>query len=344
MEDCDDPGIICTVAGTGMSVFDGDGRDALDTSFYYPLDIVFQPDDQLPIIDDWNNLRGRRIEADGSVRTIIGTGFEANPEDGALATETSLHHASELAFDEEGGILVAGNHVPFVFRVGLDQRIEIVAGSGEYSSTGDGGPALEASWITPFGVLADGNGGFWVTDSDAHTIRHVDASGVVRATAGDGSRGYSGDGGPAVDAQLDGPTRMILDRDGNLVFCDTGNDVVRRILPDGTIETIAGTGRPGYSGDGGPALEAKLSGPYDIVMANDGTIYLADSGNDAIRKIDTDGMIATVAGDGSAGFAGDRGPATRAQLHQPSGLAIAPDGSLWIADTLNHRVRRIAAP
>ncbi len=343
MEDCDDPGIICTVAGTGMSVFDGDGRDALDTSFYYPLDVVFQPSDQLAIIDDWNNLRGRRIETDGTVQTIIGTGLEANPENGDLATETSLHHASELAFDAEGRMLVAGNHVPFVFRVGLDQRVEVVAGNGEFSSTGDGGPALQASWITPFGVLADGAGGFWVTDSDAHTIRHVDADGIVRATAGDGSRGYTGDGAAAIDAQLDGPTRMIVDRDGNLLFCDTGNDAIRRIRADGTIETFAGTGSPGYTGDGGPAVEARLSGPYDLVMASDGTIFVADSGNDVIRAIASDGTISTVAGTGSRGFSGDRGPASRAQFRQPSGLAIAADGSLWVADTLNHRVRRIAA-
>jgi DNA-binding beta-propeller fold protein YncE len=342
MGDCDDAGIICTVAGTGMSVFDGDGRDALLTSFYYPIDVVFQSDG-LPIIDDWNNLRGRRIETDGTVRTIIGTGAEANPENGALATETALHHASELAFDPQGRLLVAGDHVPFVFRVGLDQRVEILAGNGSVETSGDGGPALEAGFVSPFGVLPDPAGGFWVSDVDGHTIRYVDADGIVRRVAGTGSRGYSGDGGRAVDAQLDGPTRMALDAAGNLIFCDTGNHVLRRILPNGTIETFAGVGAPTYSGDGGPASQAGLSSPYDIALDSTGAIYVADSRNNVIRLIQPDdGTISTVIGSGIAGFAGDRGPAGEARLRQPSGLALAPDGSLWIADTFNHRVRRVA--
>jgi hypothetical protein len=341
MGDCNDAGTICTVAGTGMSVFDGDGRDALLTSFYYPLDIVFQSDG-LPIIDDWNNLRGRRIEIDGTVQTIIGTGFEANPEDGALATETALHHASELTFDPQGRLLVAGDHVPFVFRVGLDQRVEIVAGNGDFTTSGDGGPALEAGFVSPFGVLPDEVGGFWISDVDGHTIRNVDADGIVRRVAGTGTRGYSGDGGLAADAQLDGPTRMALDTAGHLIFCDTGNHVLRRIRTDGTIETFAGLGVPTYSGDGGPASMAGLSSPYDLAVTAGGSIYVADSRNNVVRLIQPDGTISTVVGSGISGFAGDRGPASEARLRQPSGLAFAPDGSLWIADTLNHRVRRVA--
>lgn len=341
MGDCNDPGVICTVAGTGMSVFDGDGRDALLTSFYYPIDIVFQPDG-LPIIDDWNNLRGRRIEVDGTIQTIIGTGVEDNPENGALATDTPLHHASEFSFDPQGRLMVAGDHVPFVFRVGLDQRVEIIAGNGLFETSGDGGPALEAGFVSPFGVLPDAKGGFWVSDVDGHTVRYVDADGIVRRVAGTGTRGYSGDGGPAVDAQLDGPTRMALDGAGNLILCDTGNHVLRRILPDGTIETFAGIGAPTYSGDGGPASEAGLSSPYDLAVDPSGAIYVADSRNNVVRLIQPDGTISTVVGSGIAGFAGDRGPADEARLRQPSGLAFAPDGSLWIADTLNHRVRRVA--
>ncbi len=339
--DCDEPGIICTVAGTGMSVFDGDGRPALETSFYYPLDVSFQPDG-LPVIIDWNNLRGRRIESDGTVITIIGNGLEASPENETLATETSLHHASELAFDAAGRMLVAGNHVPLVFRVGVDQRVRIVAGDGEFATEGDGGPALDASWITPFAVIPDGDG-FWVSDVDGNTIRHVDGGGIVERVAGDGTRGYSGDGGLAVAAQLNGPTKMAFDASGTLVFCDTDNHVLRRVLSDGTIETFAGTGVPGYSGDGGAAAAAQLSRPYDIEVAADGTLYIADSGNNAVRAIEPDGTIATVAGSGFAGYAGDRGPAGEARLRRPSGLVLDGEGNLWIADTLNHRVRRVAA-
>jgi hypothetical protein len=339
--DCAAAGVICTEAGTGMSVFDGDGRSALATSFYYPLDVVFQPDGRL-IINDWNNLRGRRVDFDGIVRTIIGTGVESEPQDGVPATETALHHASDFAFDGEGRMLVAGNHVPYVYRVGLDDRVQIVAGSGEVGTAGVGGPAREASWVSPFGVLPDGASAFWVSDVDGNTIRRVGADGIVARVAGDGTRGYAGDGGPAAVAQLGGPTRMAIDADGNLIFCDTANHVLRRILPDGTIATFAGTGTPGYAGDGGPAVAAELWNPYDLAVAVDGTIYLAESGSHVVRAIEPDGTITTIAGTGVAAFAGDNGPATEARLRRPSGLTLAADGSLWIADTLNHRVRRIA--
>jgi len=339
--DCAVSGVICTLAGTGMSVFDGDGRAALATSFYQPLDIVFQPDGRL-IVNDWNNLRGRRVDFDGIVRTIIGTGVESEPRDGTLATETALHHASDFAFDEQGRMLIAGNHVPYVYRVGTDDRVFIVAGNGEVGTAGDGGPAREASWVSPFGVLPDGAGGFWVSDVDGHTIRRVAADGIVTRVAGDGTRGYAGDGGPAVAAQLGGPTRMAFDHDGNLIFCDTGNHVLRRILPDGTIATFAGTGTQGYAGDGGPAVEAQLWNPYDLAVADDGTIYVAESGSHVVRAIEPDGTISTVAGTGIGAFAGDQGPAVEARLRRPSGLTLHADGSLWIADTLNHRVRRVA--
>jgi sugar lactone lactonase YvrE len=224
----------------------------------------------------------------------------------------------------------------------LDQRVEIVAGNGSFTTSGDGGPALEAGFISPFGVLPDEVGGFWISDVDGHTIRNVDADGIVRRVAGTGTRGYSGDGGLAVDAQLDGPTRMALDMAGNLIFCDTGNHVLRRSRGDGTIETFAGLGVPTYSGDGGPASMAGLSSPYDLAVTAGGSIYVADSRNNVVRVIQPDGTISTVVGSGISGFAGDRGPANEARLRQPSGLAFAPDGSLWIADTLNHRVRRVA--
>lgn len=338
---CAMEGIICTVAGTGMSVFDGDGRDALATSFYYPLDVVFQPDGRV-IVNDWNNLRARLIDFDGTVRTIMGTGEESEPRDGLPASETPLHHASDFVFDAQGRMLIAGNHVPYVYRVDPDQNVFIVAGNGEIGSAGDGGPARQASWVSPFGVLPSDDGGFWVSDVDGHNIRRVDAAGIVERFAGTGSRGYSGDGGTALEAQLAGPTRMAIDHGGELIFCDTSNHVLRRVRGDGTIETFAGTGTPGYSGDGGPAGAAQLWNPYDLAVATDGTIFVAESGSHVVRAIAPDGIIRTVAGTGIAAFGGDRGPATAANLRRPSGIALATDGSLWIADTLNHRVRRIA--
>jgi hypothetical protein len=339
---CDAPGAICTVAGTGKSQFDGDGRDALDTSFYLPLDVEFDPQGR-PLILDFNNLRVRRINEDGTIETIMGLDFEAPPTEGALAVETPLHHASDIEFDASGNLYVAGDHAPIVFRVGLDQRVTIVAGSGDSGYAGDGGPALAARLTTPFGVLPDRRGGFYVSDLDAHVVRYVDAGGIIRTAVGSGTAGYSGDGGPATAARLRGPTRMALGLDGSLYVCDTDNHCIRRVDADGVIETICGTGTPGYSGDGGPATAALLNRPHDLAIGPDGALYVADTDNNVIRRLDADGAITTVVGTGAAGFSGDGGSAGACTLNRPSGVTVAADGALWVSDAANQRVRRVAA-
>lgn len=339
---CAPAGVICTVAGTGQSLFDGDGRAALQTSFYFPLDIEFDSGGRALILD-WNNLRVRRINADGTIQTIMGLDFEAAPEDGALAVDTPLHHASDIEFDAAGVLYVAGDHAPVVFRVETDNRVYTVAGTAEFGYTGDGGPATSAALTTPFGVLPDDQGGLYISDADAHVIRYVDASGIIRTIAGTGVRGYSGDGGAATAAELAYPTRLALDSGGVLHFCDTQNHAIRRIDSDGVIHTVAGTGAAGYDGDGGLAAEAMLSQPYDLKFSPAGDLYIADTGNNAVRRISAaDGTIRTVVGTGQDGFAGDQRPASECMLSGPSGLKFEADGSLWIADTYNHRVRRVA--
>jgi hypothetical protein len=338
---CDIPGTICTVAGTGMSLFDGDGRAARETSFYYPLDIEFDLEGRALILD-WNNLRVRRINEDGTIETIMGIGLEAFPENGALAVDTPLHHPSDIEMTPDGVLYVAGNHVPVVFLVETDNRVSVIAGSKEYGYGGDGGPATEAVMSVPFGALPDDRGGFYVTDYEAHVIRYVDVNGAISTAAGTGERGYAGDGGPAVDAMLNGPTRLAMGPDGLLYFCDTNNNVVRRIEDDETISNVAGIGERGYSGDGGPAEEAALVMPYDLKFAPNGDLYIADTGNNVIRRIDAEGMISTVVGTGVEGYAGDEGPGIDCEMDGPSGIKFDVRGSMWIADTFNQRVRRVA--
>jgi hypothetical protein len=323
-----------------MAQFDGDGRAALQTSLYFPIDVLFDRSGRL-LIMDWNNLRLRRVGADGIVQTVMGTDIEDFPVEGGLASESPLHHASNMEYDAAGNLFIAGDHVPVAFRVGPDDRVHTVAGTPEYGYAGDGGPALEAELSTPFGVLPDAFGGLYISDVDAHVLRYVDPAGIIHTVAGTGERGYAGDGGPATAALLAGPSRLQFGPDGDLYFCEIKNHVVRRLRRDGTLATIAGTGERGYAGDGGPASAAQLDAPYDLQFAPNGDLYVADTGNNVVRRIAGDGVITTVAGDGEPRFAGDGGPAATCSLRRPSALFLDDTGSLWLADTSNHRVRRI---
>jgi glucose/arabinose dehydrogenase len=336
---CEIDGVICTIAGTGNAQFDGDGRPALDTSLYFPIDVVFDRDG-LPLILDWNNLRLRRVNRDGTVTTIMGTDIEDFPVDGELAVDTPLHHASDVEFDDAGRLYVAGDHVPVVFRVGTDDRVFTVAGTRDFGYDGDNGPALAAKLSTPFGVLPDALGGFFISDVDAHVVRYVDPEGIITTVAGTGERGYSGDGLPGRQAQLAGPSRLQIGPDGLLYFCETRNHVIRRVNSDGTVDTVAGTGERGYR-DATLPREAQFDTPYDLRFAPDGDLYVADTGNNVIRRIDAAGAVGTVVGTGGAGFGGDGGPAATAVLRRPSAIVFDAAGSLWIADTSNHRVRRV---
>jgi hypothetical protein len=338
---CSRPGVICTVAGTGGSFFDGDGRDALETSLYFPLDVEFDVAGR-PLILDFNNLRVRRINENGTVETVMGLDFEAAPIDGALASETPLHHASDIEMDAGGQLYVAGDHVPVVFLVDTQDRVRVVAGTEDFGYDGDGGSALHAKMLAPYGVLPDDQGGFYISDIDAHVVRYVDPDGIIHTYAGVGTRGYSGDGGPATEAQLNAPTRMARDADGRLYICDTDNNVIRRVDIDGIISTFAGTGDPAFSGDGGPAEGAGLTRPYDVAVGPDGAVYIADTGNHAIRRVDNAGVIRTLVGTGGEGFAGDGFSARDCRLNGPSSVIFDARGDMWISDTFNHRVRRVA--
>jgi hypothetical protein len=338
---CAAAGNICTVAGTGQSLFDGDGKQALQTAFYYPLDVAFDAQNR-PLILDWNNLRVRRLNEDGTITTIIGQSFEASPMNGALAIDTALHHASDIEKDAAGRFILAGYHTPLVFVIDAESRVYIVAGSDEIGYAGDGGPATEAQLTAPFGVAPAPDGGFYVSDEAQHVVRYVDPAGIIHTVAGNGTRGYAGDGGPGTQAQLSNPTRLRLATDGRLLICDTGNHCIRQLDPDGTITTLAGTGRLGYDGDGGPAAQARLDSPYDLAFSPAGELHIADSGNNVIRKLDGAGIITTVIGIGTSGYTGDAGPASACQMNRPSGITFGPDGALWISDTYNNCVRRVA--
>ena len=218
-------------------------------------------------------------------------------------------------------------------------RVTTVAGG----FLGDGQKAVNASFAAPIGVARDTRGNVYVSDSYNCRIRRIDSSGVISTFAGTGIWGYSGDSGPARAAMIANPHGIAIDPRGALLIADTGNSRIRRVSPGGVITTIAGNGSSGYSGDGGPATEASLSGPVGVFVTASGTIYIADTGNNVVRFVDAAGIIHTIAGNHTAGFSGDGGPATSASLNFPWSVAVDAKGNAYISDTNNYRVRIVDA-
>ena len=221
--------------------------------------------------------------------------------------------------------------------------ITTIAGTGARGYAGDGGPAAAAVLNLPRAVAVTGDGDVLIADTDNQRIRRIEAAtGVITTIAGVGRFGHGGDGGPATAARLASPQALALAPDGTVFVADTRNARIRRIDPGtGVITTIAGTGESGDGGDGGPATAARLSLPRGLTVAPDGSLYVADSGAHRVRRVDPAGVITTVAGVGQRGCTGDGGPAADAALAAPSGLAVGPEGSLYIADAANNRIRRV---
>jgi sugar lactone lactonase YvrE len=206
---------------------------------------------------------------------------------------------------------------------------------------GDGKPAKSASLADPIGLVGDGKGNLYVSDSIHCRIRKINSNGLISTFAGTGICGYSGDGGPAASAMLNGPAGLATDRFGNLFVADQGNSRIRKITPSATITTIAGNGTAGYSGDGGPATQANLGSPGAVSVDPSGNVYIGDSNFFVIRKVDTGGIIHTAAGNGTYGFSGDGGPATSAQITSPTAVVADGSGNFYVADSGNYRVRRV---
>jgi len=226
----------------------------------------------------------------------------------------------------------------FAFTPGI---INTVAGKGNYGYSGDGGPATDAVLYDPEGVAVDSSGNIYVAEAFNGVIRKVDTNGIINTVAGNGITGYSGDGGPATSAEFYDPASVALDSAGNLYIADTNNTVIRKVDANGIITTIAGTGGRTYTGDGGPAVNATLFNPYGIAVGSGGVLYIADTGNAAVRKVDANGIITTVAGTGVLGYSGDGGPATAAQIGSAHGVAVDGAGNLYIADNYNNVIRKV---
>ena len=388
-------GTIITFAGIQYGGYSGDGAAATAAQLAGPTDVAIDAGGNVYIADTENNLI-RRVTTDGNINTIAGSqSCSGTAGAGTVATNAILDQPHGITVDSAGNYYISDYGDSSIQVVNTRGIINTVAGNGTSGFSGDGGPALNAQLAGPWGVTVDSNGNLYIADLWNYRIRKRSSSGAIGTVAGNGVVSYSGDGGAATGAQLNGPAGVAVDKAGNVYIADTANNRVRQVTAKGVIDTLAGngaegssgdggqpagaqlsrpqavavdsfgdvyiadtlnnrvrevfggviatlagTGSEGYSGDGGPAANAKLNGPRGVAVDSSGNVYVADFNNNAVRKI-SNGAIVTVAGNGSGGFSGDKGPAAAAQLNGPAGVAVDAAGDLYIADSRNYRLRMV---
>jgi DNA-binding CsgD family transcriptional regulator/sugar lactone lactonase YvrE len=338
--------MIRTVAGTSpvratdVGGYSGEGVRATTALLRLPSDLAVSPDGSL-YIADYGNTRVRRVAGDGSIVTVAGGGKEPLRE-GAVATSVDIGYVSNVAVDSLGHLYLLTINKQKILEVWTVQPstfLTLMVSLGKTSVLGG-----SEIWPPPVGGIAVSTTGVvYVSDRARNQVFRVFAGEEPRVLAGTGEAGSLGDNGPATGAQLWHPGGLAIDgRSGDLLIADSGNNRIRRVNSLSIIDTVAGSGEYyGDSGDGGAALSARLSFPYGVAVAKDGTIFIADTGNHRVRKVNPSGVITTIAGTGLGGFSGDGGPAGLAQLRAPEGIALDETGDLFIADTLNHRVREV---
>ncbi|WP_461080471.1 NHL domain-containing protein [Spirosoma flavus] len=369
--------IISTVAGNGS-----ENVTATSAQLNSPMSVAMDGSGNL-YIADYENHRIRKVGLSGVITTVAGNGTPGYSGDGGTAIEAQLGNPISVAVDGGGNLYIASNNR--IRKVNTAGVITTVAGNGTSGYSGDGGMATSAQLSAPWGVAVDGSGNLYVADQSNFRIRKVNAAGVITTVAGNGSYGYSGDGGLATSAQLRIPTGVAVDGGGNLYIADpfsacirkvnTGGEIttvalvgepigvavdgggnlyiadrdnhrIRKVSTSGEVTTVAGSGCVSffcgaYGGDGGPATSARLNYPHGVAVDGGGNLYIADRNNQVIRKVNTAGIITTMAGNGTAGYNGDKGPATSAYLSHPYGVAVSGSGDLYIADTYNSRIRKV---
>ena len=328
---------ITTFAGRPAFV---DGGPAVEAELYNPDGVAVDGAGNLYIADSSNH-RIRKVDATGTITTVAGTGEFGFGGDEGPATAAQLDFPRGVAVDSAGNLYIADAGNNRIRKVDATGTITTVAGTGEFGFGGDEGLATTARLAFPRGVAVDGAGNLYIADTSNQRIRKVDSTGTITTIAGTGERDFSGDEGLATTARLASPNGVAVDGAGNLYIADTSNQRIRKVDSSGVITTIAGTGEFGFGGDEGLATTARLASPNGVAVDGAGNLYIADISNHRIRKVDTAGVITTIAGTGEFGFSGDGGPAVLARLAFPGSVTVDGTGNLYIADTENHRIRKL---
>jgi sugar lactone lactonase YvrE len=335
------PGDISTFAGTGSPGDTGDGGLAVSALLRVPSKVAFDPTTGSILVADTGNDRVRRIAPDGTIHAFAGTGVSGFAGDDGPAVSAQLRSPQGVAVDSSGNVYIADTGSERIRKVDASGTITTYAGNGLSGSAGDGGAATAARLNTPRGLAVGADGALYVADSTNNKVRVVDAGGTITTFAGTGAVGYMGDEGPATLAKLSHPVGVAVDAAGRVYIADRGNDVIRRV-DSGIIDTFAGNGMAGYSGDTGPGASARLASPSDVAVTPADVVFIADANNHVIRRVDAAGVITTFAGTGVPGYTGDGGPAASATLRHPIGVVVDPTIDLLIADENNHAIRSVA--
>ncbi len=327
---------ISNFAGTGASGFAGDGSAATSAQLNLPFAVAVSGSN-VYISDEVNNRI--RLVSNGTISTYAGDGTAGNSGDGAAATKSEMTNPTGVATDSSGNLYFSDTLSAEVRKIS-GSNVNAFAGTPlTHGFGGDAAAATAAFLAFPSGLAIDSSNNVYIADTFNDRIRKVTTDGNIATFAGNGDTGYAGDGGLATSATLNGPEGIAIDTQGNIYIADGTNNRVRKVTTDGKITTIAGSNTAGgFSGDGGPAVNALLNHPRGVAVDGAGNVYIADCFNNRIRMITKDGLIYTIAGTGAPGYSGDGGPAILAQLRFPASVTVS-GSNIYVVDSVNHAVR-----